>query len=140
MTGTSTAPLIRALHRAHKRVLVPVIDSHRPGTMHLVPLDRDAALRRRSFDIGEPVERRRPAHTRVDLMVLPLRAFDRHGNRLGSGAGYYDRWLARAAARPWCVGYAYAIQEVPELPCEAHDQTLDAVCTERGMRRFAGRR
>lgn len=134
-----TAPLIRALHRARKRVLVPVIDAQRPGTMYFVPLERDDALRRRHFGIGEPVERRRIGRVRVDLMVLPLRAFDAHGNRLGSGAGYYDRWLARAAVKPWCVGYAYAIQEVPRLPREAHDQGLDAVCTERGMRRFGAR-
>lgn len=134
-----TAPLIRALHRLHKRVLVPVVEPQRPGTMHFVPLARGEALRRRQFGIGEPVERRRIGRVRVDLMVLPLRAFDADGNRLGSGAGYYDRWLARAAVKPWCVGYAYAIQEVPRLPREAHDQALHAICTERGMRRLGAR-
>ena len=134
-----TTPLIRALHRAHKRVLVPSVDPHRAGTMHFVPLARGDVLRRRRFGIGEPVERRRIGRVRVDLMVLPLRAFDGQGNRLGSGAGYYDRWLVRAPVRPWCVGYAYAIQEVPRLPREAHDQLLDAICTERGMRRFGAR-
>jgi 5-formyltetrahydrofolate cyclo-ligase len=131
-----TAPLVRALHRAHKRVLVPTIDAHRAGTMHMVPLDPGSPLRRRSFGIGEPVERRRIPRVRVDVMVLPLRGFDRRGTRLGSGAGYYDRWLARAAFTPWCVGWAFALQEVPELPREAHDRRLDAVCTERGLRRF----
>lgn len=135
-----TAPLIRALQRARKRVLVPTIDPHRAGTMHLVELERGGALRRRRYGIGEPVDRRRDPRVRVDAMVLPLRAFDRQGNRLGSGAGYYDRWLARAAVRPWCVGYAFAMQEVPALPREAHDQRLDAVCTERGLRRFVAAR
>ncbi|MGH8518076.1 MAG: 5-formyltetrahydrofolate cyclo-ligase [Panacagrimonas sp.] len=134
-----TAPLIRALHRAHKRVLVPAIDPRNDGTMHMVPLDPSAPLRRRRYGIGEPIDRRRIPSHRVELMVLPLRAFDRNGTRLGSGAGYYDRWLARSARRPYCVGYAFAMQEVPELPREAHDQRLDAVCTERGLRRFAAR-
>jgi 5-formyltetrahydrofolate cyclo-ligase len=134
-----TTPLIRALHRAHKHVLVPALDRHRKGVMRLVALDRGAALRRRRFGIREPVDRRGPARIRVDVMVLPLRAFDPHGTRLGSGAGYYDRWLARTFLRPYCVGYAYAMQEVPELPREAHDQPLDAVCTEVGLRRFGTR-
>jgi 5-formyltetrahydrofolate cyclo-ligase len=131
-----TAPLIRALHRARKRVLVPIVDARRAGTMHMVPLDPGSPLRRRRYGIGEPVARRRIPRVRVDVMVLPLRGFDRRGTRLGSGAGYYDRWLARASIRPWCVGWAYAIQELPELPREAHDQRLDAVCTERGLRRI----
>ena len=134
-----TAPLIRALHRAHKRVLVPAVDPHRAGTMQLVPLDPGSVLRRRRYGIGEPIERRRIARARVDVMVLPLRGFDHRGTRLGSGAGYYDRWLARAASRPYRIGYAFAMQEGPELPREAHDQPLDAVCTERGLRRFTAR-
>ena len=134
-----TAPLIRALHRARKRVLVPTVDPNRAGTMHLVGLEPDSPLRRRRFGIGEPIDRRRLPFVRVDVMVLPLRGFDRHGTRLGSGAGFYDRWLARAAFRPYCVGYAFALQEVPELPREAHDQRLDAICTERGLRRMAAR-
>ena len=134
-----TAPLIRALHRAHKRVLVPAIDPKRNTTMHMVPLKPGTPLRSRRYGIGEPVDRRRILPNRIDVMVLPLRAFDRTGARLGSGAGYYDRWLARAPFRPYCVGYAFAMQEVPALPSEAHDQRLDAVCTERGLRRFAAR-
>jgi 5-formyltetrahydrofolate cyclo-ligase len=134
-----TLPLIRALHRVRKRVLVPAIDPHRAGTMRLVPLEPGRPLRRRRYGIGEPIERRRIGAVRVDVMVLPLRAFDRLGTRLGSGAGYYDRWLARAAARPYCVGYAHAMQEVPSIPREPHDQPLDAVCTERGWRRFPAR-
>ncbi len=134
-----TAPLIRALHRAHKRVLVPAIDPQRDATMHMVPLNPGTPLRSRRYGIGEPVDRRRILATRIDVMVLPLLMFDRIGTRLGSGAGYYDRWLARAPFRPYCVGYGFAMQEAPALPREAHDQRLDAVCTERGLRRFAAR-
>jgi 5-formyltetrahydrofolate cyclo-ligase len=63
---------------------------------------------------------------------VPLACFDRRGHRLGYGAGYYDRTLARLrATKPiHAVGVAYGVCEVPAVPYEAHDQTLDAVVTE----------
>jgi len=132
-----TAPLIRALHRAGKRVLVPAIAPAAPdATMRMIPLDPDAPLRRRRHGIREPARRRRVTQSRVDVLVLPLRGFDGTGTRLGSGAGYYDRWLARQRPRPFCVGFAYTLQEVDALPREPWDQPLDAICTERGLRYF----
>jgi 5-formyltetrahydrofolate cyclo-ligase len=75
---------------------------------------------------------------RLDLVVLPLVAFDDEGRRLGMGGGYYDRWLARprAARRPLRVGFGFALQEARVVPATAHDVRLDAVVTERGLRRF----
>ena len=72
------------------------------------------------------------------LLLVPLLAFDRTGLRLGSGAGYYDRALARARAqRPViAVGLAFAAQEQPSLPREPHDQPLDWVVTERAAIRI----
>lgn len=71
----------------------------------------------------------------LDLVLLPLLAFDRHGGRLGSGAGYYDRsfaFLRDAArpARPLLVGIGYGLQEVERLPIEPWDVALDYVATE----------
>jgi 5-formyltetrahydrofolate cyclo-ligase len=73
-----------------------------------------------------------------DLIVLPLLAFDAAGGRLGQGGGYFDRTLEalRAKGRVFAMGLAYAGQEVRLLPAEAHDQPLDAVLTEQGLRRF----
>jgi 5-formyltetrahydrofolate cyclo-ligase len=62
-----------------------------------------------------------------DIIVLPLIAFDRKGNRLGQGGGYYDRYLAKSKALH--VGLAYTQQEVPNLPVEPHDQKLDWIIT-----------
>jgi 5-formyltetrahydrofolate cyclo-ligase len=68
-----------------------------------------------------------------DLLFVPLLGFDRAGNRLGYGAGFYDRTLTRLRAMQpvTAVGVAYAIQEVPALPSEAYDQKLDYVLTDR---------
>ena len=68
-----------------------------------------------------------------DIIFLPLLAFDRAGNRLGSGAGYYDRTLDRLRAQKKiiAVGLAYSIQEFEEIPTFEHDQPLDWIVTER---------
>lgn len=69
-----------------------------------------------------------------DIMLVPLVGFDKTGRRLGMGGGYYDATLAalRAERRHvLAVGYAFAVQQVPELPDGVWDQRLDWIVTER---------
>jgi 5-formyltetrahydrofolate cyclo-ligase len=67
-----------------------------------------------------------------ELLFVPLACFDRRGHRIGYGAGYYDRTLARL--RPMkpvhAAGVAYGVCEIAAVPYETHDQSLDAVVTE----------
>lgn len=73
------------------------------------------------------------AETEPDILFVPLLAFDRNGNRLGSGAGYYDRTLdlLRQRRKIVSIGLAYSIQEFAEIPVFDHDQPLDWIVTER---------
>ncbi len=67
-----------------------------------------------------------------DLILLPLAGFDRTGNRLGYGRGYYDRAISgiAPATPPVLVGVAFAGQELATISSEPHDVPLDAVVTE----------
>jgi 5-formyltetrahydrofolate cyclo-ligase len=67
-----------------------------------------------------------------DVLLVPLLAFDRNGNRLGYGAGYYDMTIAalRAKKRVVAVGIAFAAQEVDTVPTTPRDVRLDLVLTE----------
>lgn len=68
-----------------------------------------------------------------DVIVMPLLAFDRLGERLGYGRGYYDRAinaLREAGQRPRLLGIAFSVQEVPSIPTEPHDVRLDWIVTE----------
>lgn len=73
-----------------------------------------------------------------EVLIVPLLAFDARGFRLGYGGGFYDRTLeALRARRPTlAVGFAFAAQEVAEVPTEPTDQRLDAIVTEAGLRHF----
>lgn len=133
-------PLIDALHRRGCTVLVPRVDPREKGRMRFVPWTPGTARVPNRYGIAEPRAPRGARPPRIDVAILPLVGFDAAGHRLGSGAGYYDRWIASLRGRrPRLVGLAYALQEVDAIPAEAWDARLDAVCTEAGFRYLRGR-
>ena len=64
-----------------------------------------------------------------DILFIPLAAFDRRGHRIGYGAGHYDCTLAllRETRPELAIGVGYPVQEIAEVPNEAHDMPLDFV-------------
>lgn len=80
-----------------------------------------------------------PASPEVDptIMLVPLAAFDAKGQRIGYGAGFYDRAIAKLnkkGVNPRLIGIAFDCQEVPSVPAEKHDIPLDYILTESGCR------
>ncbi len=73
-----------------------------------------------------------------DLIVVPGVAFDRKGNRLGFGAGMYDRFLETLRPTPRLVALAYHLQIVERIENEPHDWRMDAIVTEAGTIRVSG--
>jgi 5-formyltetrahydrofolate cyclo-ligase len=73
-----------------------------------------------------------------DVLIVPLLAFDARGMRLGYGGGFYDRTLAdlRARRNILAVGFAFAGQEVQDVPHRESDEPLDWVVTETGAHKF----
>jgi len=77
------------------------------------------------------------AEVTPEVILVPLLAFDAHGNRLGFGGGYYDRTLA-VFGKALRIGCAFAKQEVEIVPVEATDLPLHAVATEGGLLPIGG--
>jgi len=75
-----------------------------------------------------------------EVLIVPLLAWDRRGYRLGYGGGFYDRTLQglRALRPTIAVGFAFAAQEMAEVPIDETDQRLDLVVTEAGVVRVDG--
>ena len=100
-------------------------------------------LRRNRYGILEPSAKVHTSAHDLDLILLPLVGFDALGQRLGSGAGYYDRALGFRSRRshwrgPRLIGIAYNCQRVAALAARPTDIPLDAVITERGSEFFSG--
>jgi 5-formyltetrahydrofolate cyclo-ligase len=126
-------PLLAVLAPAYACLPVAI---HRDQPLEFRRWAGDEVLTPDAFGIASP-----PADAPVlipDLVIAPVLGFDATGNRLGQGAGHYDRTLQglRASRPVFVIGLAYAGQEVDALPAEPHDQRLDAILTETGYRAF----
>ncbi|MDF0599882.1 5-formyltetrahydrofolate cyclo-ligase [Psychromarinibacter sp. C21-152] len=118
-----------AAHATDAPVGVPVMQGKgRPLVFHL--WQPEAEMQEGPFGARIPVS---AAEMTPAVLIVPLVAFDRAGNRLGYGGGFYDRTLERlrAAAPTRAIGFAWAAQEAEALPLEPTDQPLDAIVTER---------
>jgi 5-formyltetrahydrofolate cyclo-ligase len=74
------------------------------------------------------------APAQCDMVIVPGVAFDRQGNRLGRGKGYYDRYLPQV--RGCRVGVSFDVGVCESLPHEPHDVRMDVLITESGVVRF----
>jgi 5-formyltetrahydrofolate cyclo-ligase len=131
----NAAPLMDALRARGLDILLPrVVGKGKPLAFHL--FRPGTRLVPGPFNLLQPAKDWPEADP--DVLVVPLLAFDAHGNRCGYGAGFYDRSLAGLRARKsvLAVGYALSGLEVAEVPHHDGDEKLDAMVTEKGARRF----
>ena len=123
----STKTLVEELLRQNVTLSVPVVTGE--GEMVFSQIKGDTEFRKGAFGISEPINIV-PTST-FDVMFVPLVAFDKKGNRLGHGKGYYDRYFAKGISPNMKkIGLAFAEQEVPSVPCERTDVKLDGVFFE----------
>ena len=92
---------------------------------------------RDSFGIRQPGDGREVTPHDLDLVLIPVVVADELGNRVGHGAGFYDRTFAHdrgaGRARPLLIGLCHAFQVVPRLEARSWDVPLDLVVTEVGL-------
>jgi len=107
--------------------------THSHEQMEFAAVDQATEWQTGIFGIQEPTTGKLwLANEGTTILLCPLTAFDRQGNRLGMGKGCFDIWLSQH--RPSIsriVGLAFSCQEVESLPAEAHDIPLDVVITEK---------
>lgn len=139
------ADLKHVIELARRRgclLYLPVITDFRHSRMRFVRYRTDSVMRVNRYGIAEPD----PRHAEVipvrqlDLILLPLVAFDARGWRLGSGAGFYDRSLQHLRAgrrwrKPKLIGVGYECQRVTRLQPHRWDVPLDGMLTEHGLQR-----
>jgi len=137
-----TAPLLSLTQQRGCSIAVPRITSTRHNRMRFEQLT--GPLRRGAFGISEPDAGLCVPARSLDVVFMPLVGFDREGNRIGMGRGFYDRFFAHRARmhhwrRPLLVGIAYDEQCVPTLHPSRHDVPLDALVTQSTVLRFRRR-
>lgn len=121
-----TKAIIENLLLNGKRIFVPYID----GEMKFSEYKNGSDLVEGLYGIMEP-KNKQEYKGDFDAIMVPGLAFDRFGNRLGRGKGYYDRFLKKCRAKR--IGLAYEAQIIPKIPIEEHDVKMDVVISEHGM-------
>jgi 5-formyltetrahydrofolate cyclo-ligase len=127
-----TGAFLDAVLAGGRELVLPRVDrARRRLELHRVA-DLAADLRPGVWGIAEPDPARCPPATlgAIAFALVPGVAFDRHGGRLGHGAGYYDRLLGGWPAPPPLVAAAFGVQVVDEVPMGPGDRRVDRVVTD----------
>jgi 5-formyltetrahydrofolate cyclo-ligase len=116
---------------------LPVIDPLNTNCLYFAQYDSGSELTANRYGILEPVvEQSTMLSARdLDILLMPLVAFDREGTRMGMGGGFYDRSLAFMAesvhVKPTLIGLAHSCQETPHLVRQQWDIPLHLIVTEK---------
>ncbi len=130
-------PLFQRAWRMGKLAYLPALHGN---SLWFLPFSSEAPMVSNRFGIAEPAchpDRRVKAYA-LDLVLVPLVAFDELGSRLGMGGGYYDRAFAYLNARkrwrrPQLLGVAFEFQRADEIPSRPWDVRLDGIITDLGF-------
>lgn len=131
-----TSSLVLHAWEAGKRVLAPRIswEQRRMLPTEIRSLTDD--ISRGPLGMREPTSGPPIPVADIDLVLVPGLGFDRLGNRLGRGRGFYDRFLAHRDFRGVACGLALAEQFVDAVPAGPHDRSVGLLVTDKQVRRF----
>lgn len=139
----SPEPLIRLCWQLGKRVYLPVLHPIHHNRLWFLPYRVNSPMRLNRYGISEPKLERTPKTPAwaLDLVLLPLVAFDNRGRRLGMGGGYYDRTFsfklqAKGTKGPKLIGMAHELQKVDSLVTQSWDVPLAGIVTEASVYRL----
>lgn len=135
-----TLPLISYLWQQNKTCYLPTVAKLEDRFMAFVSYHSGDTLQKNRYLIEEPIliNHKIISPEKIDVVFLPLVAFDLTGNRLGMGGGYYDRTFAFTQVenqdkKPLLIGISYEIQRADTLPINDWDVKLDGVITEQNF-------
>lgn len=109
-----------------KKVSVPKTNHHE---MDFYLIDSLEELKLGTYGILEPHNNRLIDKNKIDLLIVPIVAYDRNNNRLGYGGGFYDRYLKDYHGS--IIGLAFAFQQVKNLPVESYDLPIKTIIDEK---------
>ncbi|WP_421506544.1 5-formyltetrahydrofolate cyclo-ligase [Erwinia rhapontici] len=128
----NTRPLIAKLWQRKQQVYLPVLHPFSAGQLLFLRYDENTELKINRLRIPEPpldIRNLLPL-SELDVLIVPLVAFDAGGQRLGMGGGFYDRTLQNWQQHGFMpIGLAHDCQQVDTLPVEQWDIPLPALIT-----------
>jgi len=134
-----TKRIIQLIIGSKTECYLPVIDQDLNNKkMKFAEFNHETALVKNKFNISEPISRTFENVLQLELVVMPLVAFDNEGFRLGMGKGYYDFTFGSSEInrKPLFWGLSYDFQKTDSCYPEEHDLKMEAVICPSGVRKF----
>ena len=131
-------PMCKELIADNCKIALPVVSEHLDYKMEFHCWDADSLLTKNLYGIHEPQKTIPMPLSGFDMLLMPLVGYDKTGNRLGMGAGYYDRQLEtlRDLHRPYRLGIAYSLQQASLIRKNDWDVPLHGLVNEQGWISF----
>ncbi|MFQ3323148.1 MAG: 5-formyltetrahydrofolate cyclo-ligase [Pseudomonadales bacterium] len=120
------AQLILQAWKNNKAIYLPKIKTN--NDMVFVRYEQNSTLEKNQYGIAEPSSS--DVAETLDVVLVPLVGFDKSGNRLGMGGGYYDRYLAHCQQHTYLIGLAHHCQQVTQLEIKSWDIPLNLIVTD----------
>ena len=137
----SLMPFIQSCWQHNKNIFLPVLQPRNHHPLWFAPFKPTTTLLPNRYGILEPVHKRKQRRKKIitlDSIFLPLVAFDLSGNRIGMGAGYYDRTLNMLKSRqywlkPRLIGVGYAFQQLKSIKTNPWDVPMHFISTDKAI-------
>jgi len=130
-----THPIMNILHGRDKNIVVSRADFSDNSLRHYI-LGENTLLLKSKYGIPEPEGGQEVNPEVIDVVFVPLLAYDNKGTRLGYGRGFYDRFLANCSNSCQKIGLSFFEPEIKLIPKETWDCHLDLVVTPDSVHRF----
>lgn len=130
----NTIPIIEGLLEAGHSVCVPRLEGKTMKAIRISSLDnlKDTKYAKEP-KVGEVVEA-----DEIDTIIVPGVAFDRKGNRIGYGGGYYDKFMKNIRINCNKIAVSYELQVIDDIITDSWDIVIDSLITEKRIYRFKG--
>lgn len=135
-TETDTSDIILAAWQHGKTVVAPKVSWEQ---RHMIPVEINSLDTGFSTDIAglrNPIAGAPMPFAEIDFIVVPGLGFDRQGNRLGRGGGYFDRFFANKDLRAVKCGFAFDEQIIDSVPTSKSDKRVDILVTDKEVIHF----
>ena len=129
-------PFIEKAWAMGKQCYLPKLDPDHKKHLYFILYHKGDPLNLNRYKIPEPLPSPHQRHPvgDLDIVLTPLVGFDKQGNRLGMGGGYYDRtfeFVSHNSDKPLLIGLAYEAQKVEHIPAENWDIPMRLIVTEK---------
>ncbi len=131
--GFNIRELIKKCLAQNSIIVLPSFDveKHEMELMKIDNVNTDLKIGQREISEPDPARCKSVPIDSIDIAFIPGIAFDEKGGRIGSGEGYYDRFIPNLPVTTRKVAFAFDCQIVPQIPMESHDKHVDIIITDK---------